>query len=86
MVIRMYLVKICKTACFEHNVQEFVVLYYLRFLDCYMQNLVKISEIAKEEFEKVHFSFSMILQMEVDCEYGRGLHHTIQVNSGNMSI
>ena len=33
-----------------------------------------------EEFEKVGFSFVVILQMESYHESGRGLYHTIQLN------
>ena len=31
--IGQYFVKICKTVCFDHNVQEIVVLYFGRFMD-----------------------------------------------------
>ena len=33
MIIRLYFVKICKIVCFQHNVQEFVVLYFAHFMD-----------------------------------------------------
>ena len=32
-IMGLYLVEICKTVCFEHNVQKFVVLYFGHFLD-----------------------------------------------------
>ena len=32
-IIRQYFVKICKIVCFQHNVQEIVVLYFGRFMD-----------------------------------------------------
>ena len=32
-LIELCLVKICKSICFEHNVQEFIVLYFGRYLD-----------------------------------------------------
>ena len=33
MIIRQYFSKICKIVCFQHNVQECVVLYFVRFTD-----------------------------------------------------
>ena len=51
---------------------------------CYMQSLVQIDEIVSEEFEKLGFSFVIILQMESYHESGCGLNHTIQLNWGNM--
>ena len=48
-----------------------------------MQSLVQIGQIAQEEFGKVRFLFDLILRMESYSENGRGLHHTIQLNSGN---
>ena len=73
--------------------------YFVRFMDyqnsfenffvrrvhtCCMQSLVQISQIAYEDFEKVWFSF--FLRRKSYCENGRGLHHTIQLNSGNTYI
>ena len=32
-IIRQHFVKICKIICFQHNVQEFVILYFGQFMD-----------------------------------------------------
>ena len=71
-VIRPYLVKLWKTVCFERNVQEFVALYFGRFLDyhnCFdtflsggfKDNSCKVwCKSAQAVFEKVSFSFAAI--------------------------
>ena len=33
MIMSQYFVKMCKIVCFQHNMQEFVVLYFARFMD-----------------------------------------------------
>ena len=33
MIMSQYFVKMCKIVCFQHNMQEFVVLYFGRFKD-----------------------------------------------------
>ena len=76
-IIRQYFVKMCKIVCFQQNIEEFVVLYFGHFMDyqnsfkkkknvrrvhrCFTQSLVQIAQIALEEFEKVSFSFVVIL-------------------------
>ena len=32
-IIRQHFVKICKIVCFQHNMQEFVILYFGQFMD-----------------------------------------------------
>ena len=88
-IITQYFVKIFKIVCFQHNKQEFVILYFGQFSGyqnsfnyifvrrvyrCHMQSLVQIGQIVQQEFERVGFSLFAILQMESYCKSGRGLH------------
>ena len=95
----MYLVKIRKTVCFEHNVQEFVVLFFGHLLayqnsfdnflsrgstDATCEVWCNSVKLPRRSSKKVSFSFVVVLPMKSYRKNGRGLHHTIQLNTGNI--
>ena len=69
---------------FHMYTQFFWYIFVSRVHRCYMWSLVQISAIAWVEFKKFCLSLFTISQMEIYHKSGRGLYHTIQLNSGNM--
>ena len=94
-IIRHHFVKICKIVCFQHNIEELVILYFGQFMDdqnsfdnffsggstdATCKVWCKLVESSRRSLKKYVFH---CLQFN---KSGRGLHQTIQLHAGNTKV